>query len=101
MAQAFGDYQNEIYFNGLAGVTSKFPMKFADLEERAAAALSPSVWSYVAGGAGDEFTQRATVTAFTALSKKVSPPCSASPRLALASGNSTGFWSASRAVTGR
>jgi lactate 2-monooxygenase len=65
MAQAFGDYQNEIYFNGLAGVTSKFPMKFADLEERAAAALSPSVWSYVAGGAGDEFTQRANVTAFT------------------------------------
>ena len=26
--------------------------------------MSPSVWSYVAGGAGDERTQRVNVTAF-------------------------------------
>lgn len=65
MTPAFGDYQNEIYFNGLGGVNPKFPMTFAELEERAKAALPPSVWSYVAGGAGDEFTQRANVTAFT------------------------------------
>lgn len=61
---AFGDYQFEIYLQGLAGVLPAFPMTYAELEAKAAAALSPSVWSYVAGGAGDERTQRANVTAF-------------------------------------
>jgi lactate 2-monooxygenase len=64
MAQDFGSFQNEIYFAGLMGVAPTFPMRFAELEEKASAALPPSVWSYVAGGAGDEFTQRANVTAF-------------------------------------
>ncbi|NEC84300.1 alpha-hydroxy-acid oxidizing protein [Streptomyces sp. SID12501] len=62
---AFADYQNEIYLNGLGGVLPSFPMEFAELAERARAALPPSVWSYVAGGAGDEHTQRANVAAFT------------------------------------
>lgn len=61
---AFADYQNEIYLNGLGGVLPVFPMEFAELAERARAALPPSVWSYVAGGAGDEHTQRANVAAF-------------------------------------
>ncbi|WP_405138430.1 alpha-hydroxy-acid oxidizing protein [Nocardia sp. NBC_01388] len=61
---AFGDFQNEIYFNGLRGVVPALPVSFAELEERARAAMPPSVWSYVAGGAGDERTQRANVTAF-------------------------------------
>ena len=39
-------------------------MSFAELESRAARALPPSVLSYVAGGAGDEHTQRANVAAF-------------------------------------
>ncbi|OBI85936.1 alpha-hydroxy-acid oxidizing protein [Mycobacterium sp. 1245805.9] len=60
----FGDYQNEIYLQGLAGVVPQFPMVFSELEAKAAAALPPSVWSYVAGGAGDERTQRANCTAF-------------------------------------
>ena len=60
----FGDYQNEIYLQGLAGVVPSYPMAFADLEAKAARALPPSVWSYVAGGAGDERTQRANCTAF-------------------------------------
>ncbi|MFC1401173.1 MULTISPECIES: lactate 2-monooxygenase [Streptacidiphilus] len=64
MGQPFGSYQNEIYLNGLGGVLPRFPMGFAELEERAQAALPPSVWSYVAGGAGDERTQRANATAF-------------------------------------
>ncbi|MEU2037133.1 lactate 2-monooxygenase [Nocardia niwae] len=63
----FGDYQNEIYFQGLGGVLPDFPMTYADLEAKAQAALPPSVWSYVAGGAGDELTQRANVTAFEKL----------------------------------
>ncbi|MDI2124986.1 lactate 2-monooxygenase [Yinghuangia seranimata] len=61
---AYGDYQNEIYLNGLGGVVPEFPMDFAELEARAQAALPPSVWSYVAGGAGDEHTQRANTAAF-------------------------------------
>jgi lactate 2-monooxygenase len=61
---AFGDYQFEIYLQGLAGVVPSLPMAYAELEAKASAAMSPSVWSYVAGGAGDEHTQRANVTAF-------------------------------------
>lgn len=61
---AYGDYQLEIYFKGLAGVVPELPMSFAELEARAEAALPPSVWSYVAGGAGDERTQRANREAF-------------------------------------
>ena len=61
---AFGDYQNEIYLQGLAGVVPSLPMVFAELEAKAAMALPPSVWSYVAGGAGDERTQRANCEAF-------------------------------------
>ncbi len=61
---AFGDYQLEIYLAGLQGIVPDFPMAFAELEARAARALSPSVLSYVAGGAGSEHTQRANVSAF-------------------------------------
>ena len=61
---AFGDYQLEIYGAGLQGVLPQFPMAFAELEARAEQALSPSVLSYVAGGAGGEHTQRANVSAF-------------------------------------
>jgi lactate 2-monooxygenase len=61
---AFGDYQLEIYFQGLGGVTPSFPMSFAELEARAEMALPPSVWTYVTGGAGDERTQRANREAF-------------------------------------
>ncbi|MCI3928617.1 lactate 2-monooxygenase [Streptomyces sp. AN091965] len=64
MGQAFGSYQNEIYLEGLGGVLPRFPMGFAGWEAGAEAALPPSVWSYVAGGAGDERTQRVNVTAF-------------------------------------
>ncbi|MEB3367223.1 lactate 2-monooxygenase [Saccharopolyspora mangrovi] len=61
---AYGDYQLEIYLNGLSGVLPDLPMEFEELEERAKAAMSPSVWSYVHGGAGAERTQRANVAAF-------------------------------------
>lgn len=61
---AYGDYQLEIYFQGLSGVLPKLPISFAELEAKAQAAMSPSMWSYVAGGAGDERTQRVNATAF-------------------------------------
>jgi lactate 2-monooxygenase len=61
---AFGDYQFEIYLQGLSGIMPSLPMSFADLEAKAQAAMSTSLWSYVAGGAGDERTQRVNVSAF-------------------------------------
>lgn len=64
MTQPYGNYQIEIYFQGLTGTQPSLPMSFAELEARAAQALSPSVWSYVAGGAGDERTQDINATAF-------------------------------------
>jgi lactate 2-monooxygenase len=64
MSQAYGDYQLEIYFNALSGRVSDFPMDYATLERRAVAALDPSLLSYIAGGAGDEATQRRNVDAF-------------------------------------
>jgi isopentenyl diphosphate isomerase/L-lactate dehydrogenase-like FMN-dependent dehydrogenase len=59
-----GNYQNEIYLAGLRGIQPTLPMEFAGWERRAAQALPPSILSYVAGGAGDERTQRANVAAF-------------------------------------
>ncbi|QXC60887.1 alpha-hydroxy-acid oxidizing protein [Aquihabitans sp. G128] len=60
----YGDWQLSIYFNGLDGVRPELPMSFADLERRAEAEMTEQLWSYVAGGAGDERTQRANVAAF-------------------------------------
>jgi len=64
VTQNFGDFQNEIYLAGLGGITPKFPVDFAALEKKAEEAMSPSVWSYVAGGCGDELTQRNNAEAF-------------------------------------
>lgn len=64
MASRYGDYQLEIYLNGLTGVVPSHPMTFAELERRASETLPPWVWSYVAGGAGDEHTQDSNAAAF-------------------------------------
>ncbi|MGV4983879.1 alpha-hydroxy-acid oxidizing protein [Streptomyces sp. NRAIS4] len=61
---AYGDYQDEIYMDGLRGVVPRFPMTYDELEPVAQAAMPASVRSYVMAGAGDERTQRANVTAF-------------------------------------
>jgi lactate 2-monooxygenase len=63
MAQ-FGDLQTMIYGAGLSGVLPRYPVDFATLEQRAQAALSPSILNYVQGGCGDEHTQDANVSAF-------------------------------------
>jgi lactate 2-monooxygenase len=60
----FGDYQTEIYFKGLRGVLPSLPADFKLLEQRAQAAMPPSVLSYVQGGCGDEFTQSQNANAF-------------------------------------
>lgn len=60
----FGDYQLEIYFNGLQGERVPFPIDIHELEAKAHATMPRDILSYVAGGAGDERTQRINVSAF-------------------------------------
>jgi lactate 2-monooxygenase len=60
----FGDWQLGTYIDGLSGTLPAFPMSFPELARRAQASLPPQLWSYVAGGAGDERTQDANVEAF-------------------------------------
>jgi lactate 2-monooxygenase len=60
----FGDYQFEFYYRGLAGVRENLPMTHAELERRAHAAMPEELFDYVAGGAGNEHTQRINVSAF-------------------------------------
>jgi lactate 2-monooxygenase len=61
----YGDYQFDIYFDGLEGRMPRYPVDFASLERAATEVLPPWVLSYVAGGAGDEGTQRANIEAFS------------------------------------
>ncbi|WP_091114872.1 alpha-hydroxy-acid oxidizing protein [Nocardioides psychrotolerans] len=61
---SFGDYQIELYLAALSGVLPPHPFTFADLERDALAALPPELRTYVAGGSGDESTQRGNVEAF-------------------------------------
>ncbi|MEO0871065.1 MAG: alpha-hydroxy-acid oxidizing protein [Pseudomonadota bacterium] len=63
-AKNYGGFQNEIYFAGLQGVLPEYPISFADLVERAEAAMPPHVLSYVQGGCGDELTQDRNASAF-------------------------------------
>ena len=60
----YGDWQFGTYLDGLTGKQPELPMSFADLARRAQEAMSQEMWSYVAGGAGDERTQDANVRAF-------------------------------------
>ena len=60
----FGDWQLGIYLKGLEGEQPALPMSYAELERRAEEAMSPQIWSYVKGGAGDEHTQDANPRAF-------------------------------------
>lgn len=61
---AYGDYQMEIYLAGLRGEQPRYPMAYAETERRAKETLPPWIISYVAGGAGNERTQRVNVEAF-------------------------------------
>ena len=61
----YGDFQFPIYLQGLSGTRPQLPMSYPDLERRAEEVMSEEIWSYVAGGAGDERTQRANAAAFS------------------------------------
>lgn len=60
----FSDFNTGVYFNGLFGTMPAFPMEYAGWEAAARAQLDDVMYDYVAGGAGDEFTQDANVRAF-------------------------------------
>ncbi len=62
---SYGDFQFPIYLQGLTGARPQLPMSYPELERRAEEVMSEEVWSYVAGGAGDERTQRANAEAFS------------------------------------
>ena len=56
--------QNEVYRAGVFGRMPRVPVSARALEERAERVLDARAYSYVAGGAGDEVTQRANRAAF-------------------------------------
>jgi lactate 2-monooxygenase len=60
----YGDWQLSLYLDGLTGKQPELPMSFPELARRAEAAMTPEIWSYVAGGAGGEGTQDGNVRAF-------------------------------------
>lgn len=60
----FGDFQMDIYRDGLRGILPKTPTDFATLEQRASEAMPPFVRNYVMGGCGDEHTQDLNASAF-------------------------------------
>jgi lactate 2-monooxygenase len=61
----YGDYQMEIYGDGLRGKLPRFPLDYASLERAAIEVLPSWVYSYVGFGAGDGNTQRANIEAFS------------------------------------
>ncbi len=63
--QQYGDYQFEVYLDGLEGRAPRYPVDFPSLERKAGEVLPWWVHSYVVGGCGDEGTQRANVSAFS------------------------------------
>jgi lactate 2-monooxygenase len=60
----FSDFQLGLYLGGMDGALPPYPVSFPALEAAAEAKLEHRLWDYVAGGAGDEHTQRGNVAAF-------------------------------------
>jgi lactate 2-monooxygenase len=60
----YADFQTGMYFAGLAGELPPYPLTFGGLEAAAREKMEHRLWDYVAGGAGDEHTQRANLAAF-------------------------------------
>jgi isopentenyl diphosphate isomerase/L-lactate dehydrogenase-like FMN-dependent dehydrogenase len=63
-AVPFGNYQYEIYLEGLGGKLLEYPTSYSELEAKARESLSPESYGYVAGGAGEEITVRSNREAF-------------------------------------
>jgi isopentenyl diphosphate isomerase/L-lactate dehydrogenase-like FMN-dependent dehydrogenase len=61
----FADFNMGIYLTGLSGQKPPFPVTYDEIEALAKSRLDPATYDYVAGGSGDEGTQRANVEAFS------------------------------------
>jgi lactate 2-monooxygenase len=64
VAELFGNFQFEIYMQGLSGAKPPFPIGIRELEAKAKEVLKPEAYDYVAGGAGSEDTVRENLEAF-------------------------------------
>ncbi|KAA1415917.1 lactate 2-monooxygenase [Nocardioides humilatus] len=60
----FSDFNLGIYLSGLSGVKPPFPVTYEGMAAAAAEKLDPVLLDYVAGGAGDEYTQNGNSEAF-------------------------------------
>ncbi len=60
----YGDWQNLVYAQALAGESPAYPVEWAELEEAAAAKLDEGPRGYVWGGGGSGDTMRANLEAF-------------------------------------
>ena len=63
-AVPFGNYQYEIYLQGLADQRPALPIDYADLQAQAKEKLPPEAYDYVAGGAGEGHSMRFNREAF-------------------------------------
>ncbi|MFL6091258.1 MAG: alpha-hydroxy-acid oxidizing protein [Aeromicrobium sp.] len=59
----FADLNLNIYLNGLGGEKPALPLTYDELEQQARERLDDVLYDYVAGGAGNEQTQRENVSA--------------------------------------
>src|SRR5688572_33492348 len=64
MASNYGQYQYEIYLEGLADKVPDFPFELHELERRFEADVDPIPRDYVSAGAGSEDTMRENLDAF-------------------------------------
>ncbi len=64
MTEHYGDWQNNVYLQGLAGEPPPFPVDWGELEAQAAAQVEPGPQGYVWGGGGSGDTMRANLEAF-------------------------------------
>jgi len=63
-AVPFGNYQYEIYLQGMSDTKPELPMSYGDLEAAAREKLPPEAYEYVAGGAGEGHSMRHNREAF-------------------------------------
>jgi len=64
MVDNYGNYQSEIYLNGLGEQLPEFPFSLTELERRFDEKMDTGPRDYVSGGAGSEDTMRANLEAF-------------------------------------
>jgi lactate 2-monooxygenase len=63
-SEHYGNYQMEIYLDGLHRKLPRFPVDHESLEAAAVEVLPSWIYSYLGYGAGDGRTQQANVDAF-------------------------------------